>query len=223
MIRRDIGSWLLTCSVVVASGSVKAQEADAPICGTTGISSCSLPVDGDWYELQRADNGTTLCEGIGTVCEIENYPVRLINHSVPNNDPSHRQELGTPNPDFGLEPLEPVELVGDAAIFTRVSERCRIPQEELLEGRVHSCTATCDGELIGLLSCAVDHEFLTATAPSRSPDAVPTNEPSRENRFHPIASFRASANSLVCTTEINRDYGFGGISIFDIVVDVTCR
>lgn len=50
----------------------------------------SLPDDG-WYQLQNADSYEELCSSASTSCDVPPGQYILINHSVPSDEPGHRE------------------------------------------------------------------------------------------------------------------------------------
>ena len=55
----------------------------------------TLPNDGDWYQLQSQVSGETFCQtGSMETCDVASgTAVKLVNHSVGFNDPSHIQNF----------------------------------------------------------------------------------------------------------------------------------
>ena len=196
-----------------------AALASAPLVADETIEIPAGPIGG-WKTLETwtPEGGTRIwCEGGGTlVCTVPVGTYTLVNHYART-----RERIDVVETVTSPAPAQPVEPEANA--FTRVSESCRIPQEALTPRSLHTCTASCDGELVGLLSCSVSFEIEGPSDCASSPN-VPCTGRYRESRFQPIASFKANGNSMVCATWLAEDITDLTIrTFFDIEVAITCR
>ena len=204
----------------VLSAAVVALAATGPAAAVE----YALPDDG-YYTLETvwtaAEGSRIVCRSEESTCDVRPGEYVAVNHSLPRGDPAHRQRvtLEADEPDAPPEPIASMPLV-------RVSETCGFFEEEITPNgpELVSCTATCDGELVGLLGCSASLERLSVSAPSRGPSTQPDGQFNRSTEPYSIASFSASGNALSCSVIAPLDaVPHGRIARLDIIVTVACR
>lgn len=116
-----------------------------------------LPNDGNWYQLQAADDFEEICSSsTPDSCVInvgESY--WLINHSVPSTSSDHRRLIvGQQNTDSG-------DSINNNPMgqLTRVENSCTLTQGATVAGRASSCTVSCPsgGTVVGVLECSAQY------------------------------------------------------------------